>query len=150
MEFFDEAGNVVPALGWANLAIREVDPASHAATGWYRWRGRYADGPASSVTLDVQVQCVEFLDADPPAAVFGGQIVRATGWADWWPCSPLVGRYVKIKVTDGGTPGGKGDRTGYFVGDCPPGGTTSPCSGGGGWPVYVELPVLGGNLVIHR
>jgi len=120
--------------------------------GSYHWRGYNAQ--TGWVWVDFQVNCVTFhYDEDGPFAVFSGPVTD-TGGPDYW--TVKEGEYVAIWVRDGGTPGRKGDRLGYYIGDGGVAFTEDPgCDpeGGGlaGSFLFRDpfITLTGGNLVIH-
>jgi hypothetical protein len=147
------AGEYVEAM-----AVRELDPIKHTASGWYYWRGRVKDPPGDWFTLVIAVDCVEFPVDEPSAAIFSGKVVEVKNWDKCWnevlgqPCV-RVGTYVREKVIDGRRPGGEGDQSGYYWSeDCVPLPflLSNPCSTPVDDGMLFIGPIGKGDIVIHR
>lgn len=104
-------GFLVPQWGdlriWIRLNVHEVDPGTHQAAGWCRWKIYSQDLGWRHV--GARPTCVVFGEGDDEGtAVLVAQIVSQRGWrsGDY----DEVGRYTKFWVRDGGTPGSAGDQ----------------------------------------
>ena len=123
--------------GWLRFNVQETDAGSNSATGQVRWKEYKEDEGWRRVTANAT--CVTFGE-DGQTALVAVQIVRKTGWGLGEP-----GQWMVFWVHDGGTPGSEGDQFASPL--WPPADEDPGCEY---FTPGFKIPVVGGNLVIHR
>jgi hypothetical protein len=122
--FAFDVREVVPGEAQGSVSLKEYDE----ELGWRRWKGH-----------PICVAFAEGFDGEP-AAAFVVQIDRITGWGPGG-----AGQYVKLWLSDGGTPPAAGDLAGLVV--YPPRDKQPKCD-------YkrpkVYWPLDGGDVAIHN
>ena len=124
---------------WVNINIKEIAPGQASGwsqirendheVGWRRWTG--------------DAVCIDFGSGPEgePAVSYVLQISHISGQG----FPGQVGQYVKLWLSDGGTPAAAGDLAGLNV--WPPQDSQPEC---GYEPPFFSFPITGGNIVIHH